>query len=609
MTVANLFAQHRAGKVSKEKFLYEVRRDAQLPFISNLTSYEDAIKMLKQKSVIKEAGMYGNSDGDYDQNQKDKEEIELVYDAGYAAFNAGDMERAEKLYKRARFLGAYLAWDERDLPPYDQVKESKSPKRLVKEAGKYDISDRDIPGLDKTQIKTLETWINLINADLNWWNTQYPNYSGNASIIMGDISKAFNLSIDDFVKKYEGNNPIAVANLAKKQISKKQEGLNESKKIIKEAKFGVYIPNGTKEGTKLDIAVEYKNHPYAKVYFNAEFVSDKDGTYTFNTKEGKIKIPHADLITYKKSSEKQGGLNESKKIIKEQEDLYHQIDRLNPILVKKAVNSELAKLPMIDAAIYQKTTEKVVKKLQKDPKAYDDVVVANAKEIHKIDDKKKMVPVKNELKDPHHQMKSPKGAEKHKSNTKASKTENKKGKPKGVKEMSSTAKGHKGVEQMKHPEKNHKIMESLLSFMFKKKLNEDTHHEYGVGQAIDTPDGRGTVKEIIGSTVTLEFESTGDLKDYQMNVLTHFKEEAKKPVEEKTPEVKKEMPTMDEKKDKVIQKVMEFLKKKKKMKEVQQGSTQISTANPTNPDSVAIQTAKNLAKKGLPTSFVKPTAG
>ena len=426
MTVANLFAQHRAGKVSKEKFLYEVRRDAQLPFISNLTSYEDAIKMLKQKSIIKEI-------------QKDINGTPLH--ASIAQIMGPDDPLAKKHVN--------------DWTPYDHER---------------------------------------------FWH------------------------IMDMVRT-TGKAPGPLS--------------------------------------------------------------------------GKNRFP-VDEIGKSKSL---------KTIVKEQTDLHLQIDRLNPILVKKAVNSELAKLPMIDAAIYQKTTERVVKKLQKDPKAYDDVVVANAKEIHKIDEKSKMVPVKKELKDPHHQMKSPKGVEKHKSNTKASKTENKKGKPKGVKEMSSTAKGHKGVEQMKHPEKNHKIMESLLSFMFKKKLNEDTHHEYGVGQAIDTPDGRGTVKEIIGSTVTLEFESTGDLKDYQMNVLTHFREEAKKPVEEKTPEVKKEMPTMDEKKDKVIQKVMEFLKKKKKMKEVQQGSTQISTANPTNPDSVAIQTAKNLAKKGLPTSFVKPTAG
>jgi hypothetical protein len=223
-----------------------------------------------------------------------------------------------------------------------------------------------------------------------------------------------------------------------------------------------------------------------------------------------------------------------------------------------------------------------------------------------------MVPVKNELKDPHHQMKSPKGLEKQKANTKASKTENKKGKPKGVKEMKGSKKGHKGVEQMKEPEKSHKIMESLLSFMFKKKLNEDTHHEYGHGQGIDTPDGHGVVKGIVGSTVTLEFED-GNQRDYQFNALNHFREEAKnkldEPKEQMTPEVKKHEPTMDEKKDAVIKRVMEFLGKKKKMKEEQQGSTQISTANPTNPDSVAIQTAKNLAKKGLPTSFVKPTVG
>ena len=565
MTVANLFAQHRAGKVSKEKFLYEVRRDAQLPFISNLTSYEDAIKMLKQKSIIKEI-------------QKDINGTPLH--ASIAQIMGPDDPLAKK------HVNDWTPYDhERFWHIMDMVRTTgKAPGPL---SGKNRFPVDEIGKLVKEGVNTTDKFDVVLKNGKKYHNVTFTTHN---SFETEDGVSMMNQDIAKTTKSPE-----------------KQGGLNESKKIIKEAKFGVYIPNGTKEGTKLDIAVEYKNHPYAKIYFDAEFVSDKDGKYTFNTKEGKIKIPHADLVTYRKSSQKQEGLNESKKIIKEQTDLHLQIDRLNPILVKKAVNSELAKLPMIDAAIYQKTTEKVVKKLQKDPKAYDDVVVANAKEIHKIDEKSKMVPVKKELKDPHHQMKSPKGAEKHKSNTKASKTENKKGKPKGVKEMSSTAKGHKGVEQMKHPEKNHKIMESLLSFMFKKKLNEDTHHEYGVGQAIDTPDGRGTVKEIIGSTVTLEFESTGDLKDYQMNVLTHFREEAKKPVEEKTPEVKKEMPTMDEKKDKVIQKVMEFLKKKKKMTELKKGAVNIRTSNPKNPDSTSIQTAQNLSARGVDTVFVSDT--
>ena len=55
MTVANLFAKHRAGEISREKFLYEVRRDSQLPYINNLTSYEDAVKILKNRGVIKES--------------------------------------------------------------------------------------------------------------------------------------------------------------------------------------------------------------------------------------------------------------------------------------------------------------------------------------------------------------------------------------------------------------------------------------------------------------------------------------------------------------------------------------------------------------------------
>jgi hypothetical protein len=60
MTTAILFKKHRAGEISKEKFLYEVRRDQQLPFITNMTSYEDAIKILKNKSIVKEASAQDN---------------------------------------------------------------------------------------------------------------------------------------------------------------------------------------------------------------------------------------------------------------------------------------------------------------------------------------------------------------------------------------------------------------------------------------------------------------------------------------------------------------------------------------------------------------------
>ena len=55
MTTIQLYRKHKAGEVSREKFLYEVRRDNNLPFITNLTSYDDAVKILKNKGVITES--------------------------------------------------------------------------------------------------------------------------------------------------------------------------------------------------------------------------------------------------------------------------------------------------------------------------------------------------------------------------------------------------------------------------------------------------------------------------------------------------------------------------------------------------------------------------
>ena len=55
MTTIDLYKKHKAGEVSREKFLYEVRRDTQLPWIISVTSYDDAIKILKNKGIIRES--------------------------------------------------------------------------------------------------------------------------------------------------------------------------------------------------------------------------------------------------------------------------------------------------------------------------------------------------------------------------------------------------------------------------------------------------------------------------------------------------------------------------------------------------------------------------
>jgi hypothetical protein len=54
MTTIDLYKQLKEGKIEQSKFLYEVRRDQNLPWILNTTSFEDAEKILKNKGIIKE---------------------------------------------------------------------------------------------------------------------------------------------------------------------------------------------------------------------------------------------------------------------------------------------------------------------------------------------------------------------------------------------------------------------------------------------------------------------------------------------------------------------------------------------------------------------------
>ena len=52
MTTFELYRKHKKGEISREKFLYEVRRDNNLPWITNLTSYDDAVSILKNKGIV-----------------------------------------------------------------------------------------------------------------------------------------------------------------------------------------------------------------------------------------------------------------------------------------------------------------------------------------------------------------------------------------------------------------------------------------------------------------------------------------------------------------------------------------------------------------------------
>ena len=54
MKTTDLYKKLKAGEITEQKFLYEVRRDPNLPFITNVNNFKDSVQILKNKGIIKE---------------------------------------------------------------------------------------------------------------------------------------------------------------------------------------------------------------------------------------------------------------------------------------------------------------------------------------------------------------------------------------------------------------------------------------------------------------------------------------------------------------------------------------------------------------------------
>jgi hypothetical protein len=162
------------------------------------------------------------------------------------------------------------------------------------------------------------------------------------------------------------------------------------------------------------------------------------------------------------------------------------VDRVNPYFLKAGVQNMLSKEKELDNDSYMKALNKAAKMLQKNPHVFDDLMLKNADEIEKHDAKLETKEVKKgDLNDVANEMKKVKVKDK----TKKAKT---------LKEAA---------------------LDELASSLKKKEsINEDTHWKHTVGSEIHTPDGPGKIKEIMGSTFTVEMQD-GTLKDYQINVI------------------------------------------------------------------------------------------
>ena len=206
-------------------------------------------------------------------------------------------------------------------------------------------------------------------------------------------------------------------------------------------------------------------------------------------------------------------------------DTFKDIDNVNFTTFLRAVAFEVSKDPVIDDTKLPAIMEKIAKAMKKDPMAYRDLVISNTEEIKKQDEILKMREVKpGTMVDKDNGMKEIKGQEKLKAMS-APKSENKKGKPEGVKEMGVKPKTAPGIKQTMDLPGKEKVLETLINTL-KKSLTEDTHHKYTKGTEVKTPDGTGIVTGILGGTVTVKLKDNIE-KDFQINTLDHFEKKAK----------------------------------------------------------------------------------
>lgn len=82
--------------------------------------------------------MYGDSDGDFDAQEDDKQMANYYYDKGMEAYEEGDFLKADNYYTRALRLGSSLGWTEVDLPPYEGPATDYSRRRASEMEEKFD---------------------------------------------------------------------------------------------------------------------------------------------------------------------------------------------------------------------------------------------------------------------------------------------------------------------------------------------------------------------------------------------------------------------------------------------------------------------------------------
>ena len=177
MTTIELYRKHKAGQVSKNKFLYEVRKDANLPWVTNLTSYDDAVKILKNNRIISEADANIATDPAVDrvnpyylkrgvQMLLDKEK-ELTNDSYIKALN----KAALMLQKNPHVFDEEMFANAKDVEKADTKLETQEVKKANHKDKANEMKKVKVKALKEAAIGELKDYLKKkeqINEDSHW---------------------------------------------------------------------------------------------------------------------------------------------------------------------------------------------------------------------------------------------------------------------------------------------------------------------------------------------------------------------------------------------------------------------------------------------------------
>lgn len=177
MRTIELYRKHKAGEVSREKFLYEVRRDKNLPWVTNVTSYDDAVKILKNKGVISEIDNNIPTDPAVDRVnpyflKKGVEmllakEKELTNDSYIKALN----KAASMLEKNPHAFDEEMFANAKDVEKADAKLETEEVKKANHKNKANEMKKVKVKSLKESAIEELTTHLKkkeLVNEDSHW---------------------------------------------------------------------------------------------------------------------------------------------------------------------------------------------------------------------------------------------------------------------------------------------------------------------------------------------------------------------------------------------------------------------------------------------------------